>query len=83
MTLLTIVESNADAFAGIADREEFVHATLAVAASNGLALTEDEVVESIESILNPHTRLADQEYELTATGCTCAFCTCSYAVPRL
>lgn len=83
MSLLTVVEANADAFAGIADRDEFVQSALAVAESQGLSLTEGDVEESIESILNPHASIADQEYELTATGCTCAFCTCSYAVPRL
>lgn len=83
MTLTSIVELNVDAFTGISDRHEFKQAALAFAKSRGVQLTEADVDESIDSILNPHVSLADYEYERAATGCTCAFCTCSYAPMRV
>jgi hypothetical protein len=40
----------------------------------------EEVIQATHGVGKPMP-MSDEELELVASGCTCAFCTCSYQVP--
>lgn len=66
-----------------ADRESFKAGVMEVARNRGVSIRPEEVEALIDSAFDPDFALSDEELEVVASGCTCAFCTCSYMVATM
>ncbi|WP_013630010.1 hypothetical protein [Rubinisphaera brasiliensis] len=78
-----LVEGDVACLERAEDRDSFTTLLMESARERGVDVAVEDIDAMIDEAFNPGSTLTDRELEVVASGCTCAFCTCSYMVAAM